>query len=437
MHHKYRARTQNTLSAIIVAFLLIFLPDNSAQAQPNGELLFKGNCASCHKPDEDMTGPALKGAQDRWAGREELLYEWVKNPQKVLSSGDAYANDLYAAWKSSGVMTPQSLSNEEIDAVFAYVESYVKPVKAGAKNTPGDPVGETSSNPVPWLIVIATLLIVVVFSVAGVRKSLQSTLDEAKGKDVKELTYWESTKVWIGKNQILTTLIIIVLVVGGLKDVLDGMMGVAVSEGYKPEQPIWFSHEVHAGQNEINCVYCHNSAEKSKHAGIPTANVCMNCHTAVKEGTTTGTEEISKIYDAVGWDPEKREYTGEEKPIKWVKVHNLPDHVYFNHSQHVVVGDLDCAQCHGDMKKETVARVMPMEDLNAVEDNKIKFEKQTLTMGWCIDCHREKEVQMAGNGYYDEFHARLSKEELKKYLNDDEKITVKEIGGLECAKCHY
>ena len=204
-----------------------------------------------------------------------------------------------------------------------------------------------------------------------------------------------------------------------------GVYGGPTVEHYKPEQPIAFNHTLHAGANNlaIHCVYCHSGAEKSKHAGIPSANVCMNCHKAVTEGKTTGTAEIKKIHDAIGWDGTA--YSGAQKPITWIKVHNLPDHVAFSHAVHVSVGKIECQKCHGPIDTEmTVAE-----------------QWAPLTMGWCIQCHNETEVQMAGNGYYDEIHRRLKEtdlgqEELKQFLLD-EKITVKELGGWECAKCHY
>ncbi|MCB0814378.1 MAG: cytochrome c3 family protein, partial [Flavobacteriales bacterium] len=203
---------------------------------------------------------------------------------------------------------------------------------------------------------------------------------------------------------------------------------------YRPEQPIAFNHTLHAGSAgdgnlAINCQYCHSGAEKSKHAGIPSANVCMNCHQAVNQGRTeAGTADIQKIYAAVGWDPETMKYTGEPEPIRWVKVHNLPDHVYFPHDAHVAVAKLECQECHGPIDKEmTVAE-----------------QWAPLTMGWCIECHGDKAVKLAGtdNGYYEEMHRRLIENEklghreLKKWL-EDEKVTVKELGGWECAKCHY
>jgi hypothetical protein len=243
----------------------------------------------------------------------------------------------------------------------------------------------------------------------------------------------------------------VILLVAGMFD----LMKIGVFEDYKPEQPIEYSHKLHAGDLGIDCKYCHNAVTKSKHATIPTVNVCMNCHKEVAEGTETGTEEIAKIYEAAGWDPELRVYTGDTKPIKWVKVHNLPDHVYFNHSQHVEVGKVDCQQCHGNMKKETVARVMTTADLNAVgvndpdmEENGVKFTRPTLTMGWCIECHQKSNIDVAGqhidgasedaDTYYGVIHQRLlkDKDNYQRILEDDA-ISVAELGGWECAKCHY
>ena len=194
----------------------------------------------------------------------------------------------------------------------------------------------------------------------------------------------------------------------------DALMGIGVYQGYQPEQPIAFSHQVHAGQNGINCVYCHSGAEKGKAAGIPSANICMNCHKAVQEGKRTGTKEIAKIYAALDYDPSTGKYGSNPKPIKWVKVHNLPDHVYFNHSQHVVAGKVECKTCHGAVDSMTVAK-----------------QHSPLTMGWCINCHRETEVQMAGNGYWDYLH------ETYKGKFKGQTITVEKMGGIECAKCHY
>jgi hypothetical protein len=208
--------------------------------------------------------------------------------------------------------------------------------------------------------------------------------------------------------------ILLVLAGVGSRAAWDGMMGIGVYQGYMPEQPIWFSHKIHAGQNGVNCQYCHSGVEKSKVANVPSANVCMNCHKYIQEGTISGTKEIAKIYAALDYNPEKQTYGENQKPIKWVRVHNLPDHVYFNHAQHVKVGKIECTECHGEIAKmDTV------------------YQNSPLTMGWCIDCHRKTEVKMEGNAYYNELHAKLK----EKYKG--EPITVAKMGGLECAKCHY
>jgi mono/diheme cytochrome c family protein len=394
---------------------------NSVQAQ-DGEKLFKGNCASCHKPTEEvLTGPGLKGVMARWKGRETLIYEWVRNPQGVIDGGDSYVKNLVAEYASAGIMSPQAVTNEEIDAIFAYVEAYVPPKKAVAEVAAGNAEGG-ESNSTTWFLVIAAVLLIIIFSVAGTRRSLSEVLATKEGREEPtNFTYLDTIKQWMANNKMLTTIIVIVLLVMGAVDTWGRLASIGIYEGYQPEQPIAFSHKVHAGQNQINCVYCHSGVEKSKNAGIPSVNVCMNCHKAVSEGTNTGKTEIAKIYDAIGFDPDTKTYIEnyEQKPVKWVKVHNLPDHVFFSHEQHTTVGQIECETCHGEVKELTVGK-----------------QNAPLTMGWCIDCHNKTEVQMADNGYYDEIHARLSTEQLKKYLKD-EKITVKDLGGWECSKCHY
>lgn len=170
--------------------------------------------------------------------------------------------------------------------------------------------------------------------------------------------------------------------------------GVGLSQGYKPDQPIWFSHKIHAGTYEIDCQYCHTGASKGKNAWIPSVNVCMNCHKAITEGSLTGTKEISKIHYAFD----------NNVPIDWVRVHNLPDLAYFNHQQHVVAGNQECETCHGEIK-----------EMDVVE------QFSPLSMGWCINCHRETELDA----------------ELYKKMGREDVHTVEDIGGLNCARCHY
>ena len=393
-----------------------------------GEKVFKGNCASCHKPDKDMTGPALKGAKARWEGKGDI-HAWVKNSTAVINSGNAYAKELFAKWNKS-VMTPNAISDADIDAVLYYTDNYTPPVTAVAKG-PEKPETGDKSTAWQWLLILALLFVIVWVSLRGVKNALKSAVSEMEGKGpVAPDTPVRAVLKWAGRNKawasIISLFLVSVLTVMAWNWAFRiGVYGGDTVEHYRPTQPIAFDHTLHAGKDNlaINCVYCHNSAEKSKHAGIPSTNVCMNCHKAVSEGKKTGTAEIQKIYDAVGWDG--KAYTGMQNPIRWVKVHNLPDHVYFNHQQHVVAGKIECQKCHGPIDTEmTVAE-----------------QWAPLTMGWCIQCHAETEVQMAGNGYYDEIHRRLQESpmgqrELQQYL-EDEKITVKELGGWECAKCHY
>ncbi len=399
----------------------------------SGEKIFKGNCASCHKPDKDMVGPAIAGAKARWEGKGDI-YAWVKNSQAVIKSGNAYAVELFEKWNKS-IMTPNGLSNEEIDAVLYYADNFAPPAAKTDQTTTTTTTAapEETSRSWPWLVVLALLFIIIALSLGGVRKTLDNAVRESEGRaPAPEITTWQSIKLWAWNNKIFATVIVLFILTYVIIQLWNfafniGVYGGESVENYRPEQPIAFNHTLHAGQENlaINCQYCHSSAEKSKHAGIPSANVCMNCHKAVSTGTTTGTTEIAKIYKAVGWDPEGQVYTGKVEPIRWVKVHNLPDHAYFSHAQHVAVGKIECQDCHGPIDTEmTVAE-----------------QWAPLTMGWCIQCHNDREPKMDGNGYYDEVMARLEEtdlghRELKAYLEDD-RITVKELGGWECAKCHY
>ena len=184
-----------------------------------------------------------------------------------------------------------------------------------------------------------------------------------------------------------------------VKSCIDGLYTVGIQQNYQPTQPIAFSHKIHAGQYEIDCQYCHTGVNISKSASIPSVNICMNCHNTIH----TDRPEVQKILTAYE----------ENRPIEWVRVHNLPDLSYFNHSQHVAVGGIECNTCHG-----------PIEEMDIV------YQYAELTMGWCINCHRETDVNAKGNKYYDNL-VELHKKSSKKPLN------VEDIGGLECSKCHY
>jgi hypothetical protein len=270
------------------------------------------------------------------------------------------------------------------------------------------------------LIILSAVLIAIAALLFGIKRHL-SELNSEKNPESSEPSFYQSRikptiESW---NPTLATLAIagILLVVLGAFGYKFGMDEVGVQQGYAPSQPINFSHKIHAGQYEMDCKYCHSTVEKSKSASIPSLNTCMNCHKYVKASEKYGGEtspEIQKIYNAIGFDGENMEYIEgyEQKPIEWVRIHNLPDLSYFNHSQHVVVGKLECQTCHG-----------PIQEMDKVG------QYSTLQMGWCIDCHRERGIDTE-NEYYEDVHKNMLAEG-KDY------ITVAENGGLECSKCHY
>jgi mono/diheme cytochrome c family protein len=409
-------------------FLLInFSATNTASAQPDGQKLFKQNCASCHGITQaKLVGPGLQGVSDRWPDKGKLR-AWIRNAPEFLKTGDAYANRLFEEYNKALMSPFPQLTDEEIDAILGYIENPPMAAGAVAPGTPGAEPVVSEKQTMLYLFVVLVILIILALILGGVKKSLQKVVNEKLNIPEKpELPLLDSVKLWINNNKKLTAVIIIILVIGGMNDGWNRLMEVGVYTGYAPEQPINFSHKIHAGDNGIACVYCHSSAEKSKHAGIPSANVCMNCHKGIQSGAISGTTEIAKIYAALDYDPTTGTYGSNPKPIKWIRVHNLPDLAYFNHSQHVSVAGVECQTCHGPVEKMDVLS-----------------QHSTLTMGWCINCHRETEVNAAGNGYYEEFHRRLVESGVAFKANpgslrsDDTRLTVDKIGGLECAKCHY
>lgn len=399
----------------------LFLNFSSVYAQASveqGEKIFKQNCTSCHSMGATkVVGPGLKDVMSR-VPSEDWLKSWIKNNVALIKSGDAYANKIYGENNKSAMTVFTNLKDDEITSVVEYLKNPPAPKAAAA--APGATGGSAEAQNMDgmWnyvLLGLGVLFLILAYVLGGIKKTLSKLVREKEGlPEPIELAYGTAAKVWIKTHKKHVAVIILILVCAGTRAAWNGMMGLGVYTGYKPEQPIKFSHKIHAGQNGINCVYCHTGAERSKVANVPSANVCMNCHKYIQQGPVTGKTEIAKIYAALDYNPETQVYGPNQKPIKWVRVHTLPDLVYFNHSQHVVVGKVACATCHGPVAEmDTIRQFSP------------------LTMGWCVNCHRETEVQMAGNPYYDKLHAKLA----EKYKG--EKITVAKMGGIECGKCHY
>ncbi|WP_348813261.1 cytochrome c3 family protein [Flavobacterium maritimum] len=389
-----------------------------------GKELFNANCAACHKLDAKSTGPALRGVASKY--EMSWIYKWVHNSSDLIKSGDAAAVKVFEE-NNKAVMTafPQ-LSEGDIDNIIAYTSEpkAEAPAAAGATAAvPGSPAPESgiSNNIILGaLSLVMAMLVVMLFLVNNVlRKVAKSNGIEVAPKE-PTMPIWKA----FAKNQFLVLVTSIFLLLAGAYFVYGFLMQVGVDKDYSPIQPIHFSHKIHAGDNEVNCKYCHSAARVSKNAGIPSLNVCMNCHKNISEvAETTATpeyskafydEQIQKLYTAVGWDKTTQTYTGKSQPVKWVRIHNLPDFVYFNHSQHVTVAGIECQTCHGP-----------------VQEFEIQKQFAPLTMGWCVDCHRKTDVKMEGNEYYTKIHEQLS----KKYGVD--KLTAAQMGGLECGKCHY
>ncbi len=413
----------------------------------DGGALFKQKCATCHNPHKDGTGPKLFEVRKRWAdggAKEGSLYKWVANWSAAAAS-DPYAAKV-AGYKPTQMSQFPELAgkDKDIEAILKWVdEQPVPPVSTGVSTDPSMEGEMEEEEGLSWIwIILGVVFVTIIMAVGGVRRQLGNINKETQGiKTNDDKSYVQEFKSWAWKYKRYVGIVSLVLVIGLIVRFFLTLYSIGVVENYQPSQPIEFPHAIHTGKNGINCAYCHNSVYKSKSASLPTVNVCMNCHKQIKGNTPEQIAQISKIYDAAGWDG--NQYTGKTKEIVWNKVHVLPDHVFFNHSQHTVVGGVDCKQCHGDMtKQEEAVKVQPVSELNKIEGN-IPLTRATLTMGWCIECHAEKEISSGsvdnkGGGYYMEIHNRLLKDKklYGKYL-EDKKVTVKELGGWECAKCHY
>ncbi len=436
-----------------------------------GKTLFTNNCATCHNKNmkEKLTGPALGGVETRWESKAKL-YSWIRNSQAIIASGDAYAVNLYNQYGKSQMTAFPNLKDADIDNILAFVDG-VYTGALGPKKTTGTSTATTSAPEEDNSLLYGVAFFILAglsLLLARIINNLNRTSAEREGRSFVEKTWVDV----LTSKGVVGFVVFALIVLGGYTTVTNAV-SLGRTQNYSPEQPIKFSHATHAGLNKIDCQYCHDGARRSKQSVIPATNTCMNCHKAIKVGSQFKTAELTKIYVSAGWDPttdkyienydnlkeeevsaifkkwigEKyREEKGNEKvtsdevahveeqwqniasslkteykskvqgPIEWKRLHNLPDHVYFNHAQHVAVGKVECQKCHGPVEKMEVMK-----------------QYAPLSMGWCINCHRETEVKFADNDYYKSYERYH--EEMKK--GKREKVTVEDIGGLECQKCHY
>jgi len=414
--------------AAVGLMLLFAVTTSRAQDAANGAALFKANaCQSCHAVGKKLTGPDLKGLAER--REEEWIIRWIHNPQAMIDSGDEQAVELKAQFPTM-MAAYANLSEGDIRDIIAFVKSEEEKLEqkaaadAAAGTTGGGDSGESSMLMIVGLLTIAVLAVVVLVILSRVVRTLEKVIAanqaaiaeaEANNATVPSDRLANFARAFLNNKKLVGFFVL------GLVAFLGAwgwnvLWNVGVHTGYQPVQPIKFSHQIHAGVNQIECQYCHGGAYKSKNASIPSANVCMNCHNTVTASDHYGGQlspEIAKIYKAVDFDPETRTYGDNTRPIQWIRIHNLPDFAYFNHSQHVVVAGVECETCHGPVKT--------MEEVH---------QHSPLTMKWCVDCHRTTEVN-TDNAYYERLIA--AHEQLKK----GEKMTAAMIGGLECGKCHY
>lgn len=469
-----------SLTSLFLTLFCLFASFASLSAQGDaaaGKELFKNQCATCHNKNmkDNLTGPALGGVEERWAAYpKEDLYLWIRNSQSMIAAGHPRATELWSQWKPT-VMSNFNLTDAEIDNILAYIQCMYDgscaPKAAVTATTPGAGAGTEAPKSNNTLLFVLLAIILGIFAVvlARILSNLNYLLKVQEGDALAT----RKTLVEILTSKGVIAFVIFALVVLGGYTTVNNAIALGRQQGYQPEQPIKFSHVTHAGLNKIDCQYCHDGARRSKQSVIPAANTCMNCHRAIKVGSQYGTAELTKIFASIGYDPRTDKYienydqlskadiekvykrwiadtyvaekstmdatgealieeqwegivaaltnpaTGDRKiqgPIEWVRIHNLPDHAYFNHAQHVAVGKVECQTCHGK-----------------VEEMEVVKQHSPLSMGWCVNCHRKTEVKF-DNDYYKNYYAKYH-EQLAK--GERTKVTVEDVGGLECQKCHY
>ena len=438
---KKLVRSLLIVSAIIIGASVVSVAQDVAAEEPAaaagaseaavgdaaaGEALFKSNCTACHAVDKRVMGPALAGIDQRHD--REWLHKWIKNSPGMVASGDEAAVKIFNEYNQTPMTPFPQFSDADIDNILAYVKAEEskkaeKPAAAGASTEAAADTG-VSGFMIAGLVGVVVIALIIILVLNRVISTLERLLlnkgdalvVEEDEEDKEEKDQYAGVKKFLkNKKAVFFTIIGLLVVIGAYSTSV--MWTTGVQQGYQPVQPIKFSHQLHAGTNQIECQYCHSGAWKSKNATIPSLNICMNCHKYVQATDKYDGEispEIQKIYTALDYNPETQQYGENPKPIEWVRIHNLPDLAYFNHSQHVNVAGVECQRCHG-----------PIETMEEV------YQYSPLTMKWCINCHRETEVNHENNSYYDKVIA--AHDQIKK----GEKVTAAVLGGLECGKCHY
>ncbi len=475
--YRYEIKYKRILIFISIVFFIPFIGYTQ-----DGKDLFEKNCRVCHHIGEGkLVGPDLMDVTKR--RDRPWLEKFIRNSQEVIQSGDPVAVKLYEEHNKSLMPSFTQLSAAEINSIIDYLdkwepakvevltvdvnkktgfthEEYLRgeryfygliPLEAGGNFNCTNCHNTITSDSLNWnpsAVDLAQSFLdpkgmniyqsmgmpgsaIMEKAHQGIKMSEQEIyyvtayLSHIGGAELKEHKIFPVRLMLFIAFAGLMTLALIdlfitkrikykavhgVIILVGLS--VHGWLAVEESQrlgrtqDYAPDQPIKFSHLIHAGQNKTDCRYCHFTADFSKSANIPSVNVCLNCHNVVRTGTNSGNFEINKIHRAVA----------SGKPVQWVRVHNLPDHAYFNHAQHANVGKIQCQTCHGK-----------------VEEMHILKQQNDLSMGWCINCHRNTKVNFEGNKYYSTYRINPDLD-----INGNKKdVTVENIGGLDCMKCHY
>lgn len=417
---------QFSKSVLLVAGMALCGLTANAQADAaKGEAIFKAKCTACHKIETRMTGPAL-GPQVTQETDDVYLTKWIQNNQALIAAKNPKALKIFNEYNQSNMTAFTELSDGDVGNILTYIRTTWKTMQADqakAATAGGGAAAAADAGPSDLVIFGLIGVIVIAFIVILVLNKVIATLERLllrnRGllvdEDEVEVEKIKGDRLAVVKKALKNKKLVFFIVLCGTIAMGSWswvtMWNTNVHQGYQPVQPIKYSHKLHAGAMKLECQYCHTGAFKGKNASIPSLNVCMNCHKAVK----TESPEIHKIYDALGYDPQTQKYDSTKtKPIEWVRIHNLPDLAYFNHAQHVTVGKIECQKCHGQIQE--------MQEV---------YQYSPLTMKWCIQCHKRTEVNAKGNAYYDKILAAHDK------IKKGTKLTPDLLGGIECAKCHY
>lgn len=475
----YRSAITGKTLVVILCALIIFPLASSAQ---EGKSLFEKNCTACHSIGKGkLVGPDLMGVTQR--REKSWLLKFIHDSQVVIKSGDPTAVKLFQE-NNKTIMPPFSqFSDADINNILDYISKFkpeeVKVLKVDANKRTGfkhdeylrgerlfyglipleaggsfnctechNTVISDTLNWNPSAFDLAKAFMepkgMNIYQVMG--QPVSSKMEEAhKGIKMSEqevyyvaayLSHLSTQEIhdykifpiklilFISFGFLMTLALIDLFITKKIKyriiHLVVLLIGISVhswlayveardlgrTQNYAPDQPIKFSHKVHAGNNKTDCRYCHFTADFAKSANIPSVNVCLNCHSVVRTGRNSGSFEINKIHRAVATNT----------PVAWVRVHNLPDFTFFSHAQHANAGKVQCQTCHGNVQNMDILK-----------------QESDLSMGWCVNCHRKTQVNFTGNKYYSTYKG-LSKTDKNGMIVP---VTVENIGGIDCMKCHY